>query len=42
MLILRTKKKPKILNVIKFSQNDHKESTLTEKHAKKNVVVTEC
>jgi len=28
-------KKPKILNVIKFSQNDHKESALTEKCAKR-------
>jgi len=36
------KKKPKSLNFIKFSQNGHKESVFTEKHAKKNVVVTEC
>ena len=36
------KKKPKILNFTKFLQNDHKESALTEKRAKKNVVVTEC
>jgi len=44
MLILCTKEKntPKILNFIKFSQNGYKESALTEKHAKKNVVVTEC
>jgi len=37
-----TKKKPKFLNFIKFSQNDHKEIAWTEKRAKKNVVVTEC
>ena len=36
------RKKPKILNFIKFSQNGHKESALTEKRAKKNVVVKEC
>ena len=43
MLSLRTKeKKPKILNFIKISQNGHKEIALTEKRAKKNVVVTEC
>jgi len=43
MLILCTKeKKPKILNFIKFSQNGHKESALSEKRAKKNVVVTKC
>jgi len=35
-------KKPKTLNFIKFSQNGHKESALTEKRAKKNVDVTEC
>ena len=33
---------PKILNFIKFLQNGHKESALTGKRAKKNVVVTEC
>ena len=32
------KKHPKILNFIKFSQNGRKESALTEKRAKKNVV----
>jgi len=31
------KKKSKILNFIKFSQNSHKESALAEKHAKKKV-----
>jgi len=31
------KKKPKILNFIKFSQIGHKESALTEKRVKKNV-----
>ena len=36
------KKKPKNLNFIKFSQNGQKESALTEKRAKKNVVVLEC
>jgi len=35
-------KKAKMLNYIKFSQNGHKESALTEQHAKKNVVVTDC
>jgi len=29
------KKKPKLINFIKFSQNGHKESALTEKRAKK-------
>ena len=36
------KKKPKILNFIKFSQHGRKESALTEKRANKNAVVTEC
>jgi len=36
MLIFCTKeKKPKIINFIKFSQNHHKESALTENRAKK-------
>jgi len=36
------KNRPKIINFIKFSQNGHKESALTKKRAKKNIVVTEC
>jgi len=32
----------KILNFIKFSQNGHKKSALTEKLAKMNIVVTGC
>ena len=39
-ILPKKKKQPNILKFMKFLQNGHKESALTEKSVKKNVVVT--